>query len=605
MPGPRSRGSRRRDRDPGGAGARHGRRGRARARGAGEVRALDRAGRVPHVPGRRRRAQGDGRRGAVRLGLLSVVVLTATLAVVDARRDGVTADEPVHLDAGVAQARTGRWAVDVELPPLARELQGRAARRAGAVDTVDTPPLSSRSLFLTARAQLFAAKAPLEVLFAARLVTVGFLVALLLFAARAAGGAEAGLLAAALLAGQTALLPHGHLVTADVPVAALVAAAAWGTISLYDRPFSARLLGTALAAAAAIATEQAALVLLPLLPLLLVPALRLSRDSRVTRRFTLVAIALPLLAVALLAVLLRPWTAGEPGLQPTLLSLHRLPAGGAGFVTRLAGVDEGLGRYALSTLQVLRPAEAGSLSYFLGGVSTSPSPLYHLVALVVKSPLPWLLLVLAGTLAAFVRAPLRSRLLLFSGAAFLAASLGGPRIGVRHLIPVIVLLSAGAAAALGPSLLRRSPGAYVLALLLALSPLAFGRSVGRHGLLARLFAEPPVAGSDFDWGQDLPRLAALAAKQGIPPSSLGVAYFGGDLPPYRIPGCVDLLAADAPLPRYVAVSRQLLLVGPDTVPFAEGRPRAARVLAELKGRDAAFVARAGDSIDLVELPPPR
>jgi hypothetical protein len=84
-----------------------------------------------------------------------------------------------------------------------------------------------------------------------------------------------------------------------------------------------------------------------------------------------------------------------------------------------------------------------------------------------------------------------------------------------------------------------------------------------------------------------------------------VAYFGGDLPSFRIPGCVDLLAADAPLPRYVAVSRQLLLVGPGTVPFAEGRPRAARVLAELKARGAAFVARAGDSIDLFELPAPR
>jgi hypothetical protein len=220
----------------------------------------------------------------------------------------------------------------------------------------------------------------------------------------------------------------------------------------------------------------------------------------------------------------------------------------------------------------------------------------------VKSPLPWLLLVAAGILVAFVRAPLRARLLLFSGAVFLAAALGGPRIGVRHLLPVVVLLSAGAAAALGPSLLRRSPAAFAFALLLALSPLAFGRSVGRHGLVARLFTVPPLADSNLDWGQDLPRLADLVARRGIPPASLGVAYFGGDLPSFRIPGCVDLLAADAPLPRYVAVSRQLLLVGPGTVPFAEGRPRAARVLAELKARDAAFVARAGDSIDLYEVP---
>lgn len=122
----------------------------------------------------------------VRLGLLLVVVLTAVLAVLDARRDGATADEPIHLAAGVLQAKYGSWSVNVELPPLAKELWGRAARAAGAVET---PPLSFRSLFLTSRAQLFGAPDPPRVLFAARLVTVAFLVALLLFAARAAGEA--------------------------------------------------------------------------------------------------------------------------------------------------------------------------------------------------------------------------------------------------------------------------------------------------------------------------------------------------------------------------------------------------------------------------------
>jgi len=539
---------------------------------------------------------------AVRVGLLLVVAVASALAVVDARRDGATADEPIHVAAGVAQARHGSWAVNVELPPLAKEAWGRAALRAGAVEA---PPLSYRDLPGSARAQLFAAKDPLAALLAARLVTVAFLAALLLFTARAAGGGEAGLLAAALLAGQTALVPHGHLVTADVPAAALVAAAAWGALALYERPSAARLLGTALAAAGAIATKQTALVLLPLLPLLVVPALRMSRHPAVTRRFLLVAAALPLLSVAFLALLLRPLTAGEPGVLPTLLSLYRLPEADAGLVRAVAGLDAGLGRYALSTLFVLRQTEAGRLSYFLGEVSTEPSAAYHLVALVAKSPLPWLLLVAAGALAAVIRAPLRSRLLLFSAAAFLAVSLGGPAIGVRHLAPVVVLASAGAAAALGPVLLRRSPAAFVLALLLALSPLAFGRSVGRHGLLARLFTAPPLADSNLDWGQDLPRLAELARTRGIPSSSLGVAYFGGDLPSFRIPGCVDLLETDATLPRFVAVSRQLLLVGPGTLPYADGRPRAARVLAELKARDASFAARAGDSIDLFEVPPAR
>ena len=538
----------------------------------------------------------------VRVGLLLVLALSAVLAVGDARRDGVTADEPIHLAAAVVQAKHGSWSVNVELPPLAKELWGRAALRAGAVDD---PPLSFRSLFLSARARLFASADPLRVLLAARLVTVAFLVALLAFAARAAGGGEAGLLAAALLAGQTALVPHGHLVTSDVPAAALVAAAVWATLSLQEKPAALRLLAAALASAAAIATKQTALVLLPLLPLLLLPALRASRDPKETRRLVLLLVGLPIVTVALLALLLRPVTAGEAGLLPTLLSIYGLSGGDAELVTRVADLDPGLGRYALSTLFVLRQTAAGRLSYFLGEVSTDPSPAYHLVALLVKSPLPWLLLVAAGLVAAAFRAPLRARLLVFAGAAFLAASLGGPRIGVRHLVPVVVLFSAGAAAAIGPSLLRRSPAAYALALLLALSPLAFGRSLGRHGLAARLFADPSLADSNLDWGQDLPRLASLVAERGLPPASLGVAYFGGDLPSFRIPGCVDLLAADAPLPRFVAVSRQYLLVGPETALFRDGRERAARVLAELKARGASVVARAGDSIELYEVPAAR
>lgn len=536
----------------------------------------------------------------VRLGFPLVLLLTAVLAVLDARSDGATADEPIHVAAGALQARYGSWAVNLELPPLAKELQGRAALAAGAVES---PPLSFRALFLSARAQLFGARDPAGVLFAARLVTVAFLVLLLLFAARAAGGGEAGLLAAALLAGQTALLPHGHLVTADVPAAALVAAAVWGSLALYERPTVLRLLAAALPAAAAIATKQTALVLLPLLPLLALPALRRSSAPGGPRRLVLAAVGLPVLAVALLALLLRPFAATEAAMLPTLLQLYRLQGPDAELVTRLAGFDEGLGRYALSTLFVLRQTEGGRLSFFLGEVSSDPSPAYHLVALLVKSPLPWLLLVFGGLVAVAIRGPLRARLLCFSGLFFLAASLAGPRIGVRHLAPAIVLLSAGAAAALAPLLVRRSPAGFGLALLLALSPVAFGRTVGRHGLAVRLFAVPPLADSNLDWGQDLPRLAGLAAERGIPPGELGVAYFGGDLPSYRLPGCVDLLAADAPLPRHVAVSRQLLLVGPDTVPFPDGRPRARRVLEELKARGARLVARAGDSIDLFEVPP--
>lgn len=547
-----------------------------------------------------------GSRGP-RYGVLAIAALAAILSVVDARRDGATADEPLHVAGSVALARYGSWAVIVEHPPLSKALYGAAALAAGARDE---PPLSYRDLFRSARAQLFAGRPGVprdRVLLAVRGAATGVFVLLILAAAGAAGSPEAALLAAALVAGQTALFPHGHLATTDLPATLAIVLAVWATAAFASKATALRFFAAALAAGAALAAKQTALVLLPLLPLLVVPSILSAPAGEERRRRVTGAVLLPISAIVVLALLLRPVSAGDPpGTLALLARIHRLSPDDTRRALVVERLDRGLGRYALATLFVARQTEVGRRTYFLGTVTTSAPRSYHLVAVLVKSPLAWLLLVGAGLSFALRRgSPERGRLLVAAAALCFLSALGGPKIGVRHVFPAVVLASAGAASALAPALSRHGRRALVAATLLALSPLAFGRALGRFGASARLFPSPPLADSNLDWGQDLPRLAELARQRGIPPSSLGVAYFGGDLPSLRIPGCVDLLEADASLPRYVAVSRQLLLVGPETALFAEGRSRAARVVAELKARDAGFVARAGDSIDLFELPPPR
>ncbi len=542
-----------------------------------------------------------------RIGVAALLALTAALAVHDLGRDSATADEPIHVAASASLVRDGTWSVNVEQPPLAKALFGAVALEAG---FRPEPPLAYRDLFRTARAQLFgtgAGRSPDRVLRAARLVTVGFLLVLVGAAAGAAGGGEAGLLAAALVAGQTAFVPHGHLVTTDVPAAALSLLALWGALAFYERPRPLPLLLSAASLAAALATKQSAVAFLGLLPLLGVPAFLRAGDRQARLRIALGAVALPLLAVAGLALLLAPWVASDPpGTTAFLVRLYGLAPADRDLVLAVERGSRGLGRYLLSSLFVLRQTEAGRAAFFLGEVWQRPPALYHLVALVTKSPLPWLLAVTAGGLLAARRgAPPRARLLLAAGAVLFLVSLPGPRIGVRHVLSPAALLTCGAAVVLAPAIRKRG-GALALAAtaLVVLAPLAGGRSLGSFGLVARAFPSPPVADSNLDWGQDLLRLRDLLKARGIRPEDAGVAYFGGDSVAYRIPGAVDLLESDAPLPRHVAVSRQLLLTGAGSVLFADGRPRAARLLATLAAEGAKPVARAGDSIELFDLARP-
>jgi hypothetical protein len=232
-------------------------------------------------------------------------------------------------------------------------------------------------------------------------------------------------------------------------------------------------------------------------------------------------------------------------------------------------------------------------------------------------------------------------LFLATGLFFLVVSLAGPKRGVRHVFPSIALLTIGAAAAIGALLelpkLAPAPGVrpvrqtqppgrhgaappepsipprvlaaerrkrdLVLAALVAaaLSPLAFGRSLGRHGELARLCKVTPLADSNLDWGQDLLRLQELLEQRGIRPDLLSIAYFGGDLPSYRIPAAMDLLEGGAPR-RYLAISRELQLLGPQAALYPSGTAGVQKALELIApGKNPIAVGRAGDSIDLYEV----
>ena len=276
---------------------------------------------------RRTRRRMNSRRlpGIAVLGLLLALALVLSLA--DARRDSAIADEPLHVVAGVTQVQSGTWLVNVEHPPLAKQLFGVGAVWAGAAEK---PELSYRDLFRGTRAYLFQRREgrPLDgVLLGARLAAIALFLALLSAAFWASGGGPTGLMAVTLLLGDTALFPHGHFATTDIPVTlffVLVVGALARLVEARSGRHSLMLaLGLALAMTLALATKYSGILVLFLVPgVLLVAALRETEKSRRLRSLALAA-AVPLLSVFFLAGLLRLYMLNDrPGSLDVLARLY-------------------------------------------------------------------------------------------------------------------------------------------------------------------------------------------------------------------------------------------------------------------------------------------
>jgi len=246
---------------------------------------------------------------------------------------------------------------------------------------------------------------------------------------------------------------------------------------------------------------------------------------------------------------------------------------------------------------------AGFPSYLLGAWSTHGFRAYYLVALLVKTPLPELLLGAGGVVlalrawrtgnrqrAANVLAPVAAAVALVA-----VASLGRVNIGVRHVLPVFALVSIAGGSALaalvrdvkGPASSRtaaRVLAAGLCAWLLFESHAQhpeylayFNETVGDDGDLVLL-------DSDLDWGQELYGLQRLLRERGV--QQLYLAYFGpAVLSRHALPATMPL-PRDVPVDGWIAISA-MYRHSPGFEWLASYAP----------------VARAGRSIDLYFLPP--
>jgi 4-amino-4-deoxy-L-arabinose transferase-like glycosyltransferase len=369
------------------------------------------------------------------------------------------------------------------------------------------------------------------------------------------------LASAALLSFCPPVLGHGGLATTDVPFLAMALLTILAGLRWLEAPTAKRALALGAALGLATLTKYAA----PVLALALgVAALarRRTTGARLGLSWRASSGQLALVAFAGAVVLVagfRDFGSPSSEADPATLREHSEACFSSGVGRRLAAAIAETRMPAPALWNGLvglcaQNAPARSTSYLLGRISQDGFPLFFLVALAVKTPLPLLALAGVGLVALLRRArvatteaasarPWTLFAVPWMAATFLAVAIPSRiNIGVRHLLPVYPLLAIGGAYGLG--FLARAPrrssrvAAGVLAAWAVVVPFAaqpdhmawFNALAGRH-------PEAVLLDSDLDWGQDLGRLERALAERHVDRVSL--AYFGPadlarhDLPPGR------------------------------------------------------------------------
>ena len=478
-------------------------------------------------------------------------------------------DEPEHLAAGINLIQSDQYNYDNQHPPLARLAAAVGPWLAGARLPDDPSGLGEEA----GRQVLYHSGASYDTLLT--LARAGMLPFLFLLVVslwgwvRNARGVPEAWVALAFLASTPVLLGHAGFVALDVPVSALCVLSFWLLQRWVELPTLKRGLLLGLGAGLAVSAKLSALPFLALVAIALLLTQLLLRRAETRPQAPapwLRWLGTGLVALAVVAVI----TVGIYGPRMIYLTTPDLApsraldllGGSSGWLHDLLyhwaathRVPLGVQEVPLNILGVEWHNEHGHTSYLLGKTDLLGWWYFYPVALAVKTPLPLLLLGLAG-LAWLARAGWRERRLALLTAPLAFATIlvfccaySHINIGVRHVLVLYPLLAVGAAAAtrllwqraatLARPAGRALQGALAAALLwqLATPVYAWPDYLAYFNFIAGSHPEEILVDSDLDWGQDLRRLSQELAHRGVP--ELWLAYRGTadlmreGLPPFK------------------------------------------------------------------------
>ncbi len=514
------------------------------------------------------------RSGAAAAALL--ILIAVALSIASVRLDSATSDEPAYIGAGMIKLVEGRLDYFRDEPPLMNSLSVAPLVVAG----YRLPPIWNLDSDHWAVGQRFLWRLGFDghrMLFLARLPTIALFAALLLtmywFVLRETGSVAAALLATALTGFCPNLMAHGRLATVDLALSFFSFLATALFLVVIETGSLGAAIAMGVASAAAVMSKTSGNLLGPYFLIVLIAALVVRRDQRkrILAMFGVAIISAVVFAEAFILAEARTWNVLVP------------------FAEYAANIRAIHGWYS----QAYRLPQ-----FLLGQFSTSGWPQYYLVAFLLKTTIPAILLfVIALVIGARMRSFTFIALLLFVVMFFAVAAAGHLDLGIRYVLPIYPFLYAGTAVVLGP---RSSVLGWVVAVLLLWH---VGENLVAYPSYISYFneligsprnADEFLIDSNLDWGQDLRRLDAWCRDHHV--TRLTLHYFGGADPGYDMQSARPLLLRGpgyGPLPKgWFALSRHLYRVS-----FAPGI-WPADYDTYLAANHARYVATIGGSINV-------
>lgn len=462
-----------------------------------------------------------------------------------------TFDEPVYLTQGLEGWRAGSHSGLIRLGTMPLPID------------LDTLPVF---LWERWRGTPFDVAADFEqILPVARLGTLVFWWGLLLFgwlAARRLAGPWGGRLAVVWLASEPNLLAHASLATTDIAISACLLAFCYFFVSGREGTWRQRVALPGFWCGAALLAKASALVFVPLC-MIVIELDRLARNGalrsllahsadaptgpagRAAALFHRLRIgsldfrreALQTMAIGFVVMMVYCGSDWRP--EPSFVVwAHKLPAGASH--DAMVWISEHLCIFSNGAEGIVRQIKHNLKghhgAYLLGETHARSVWYYFPLALAIKLSLPLLLTPLALLIARRRQALNWACLAAFTLLAFSASY--KVQIGVRLVLPLIVMLVVGTAAALAESATRASSvwrrrlatGGAALA---AGWTVAVALGVWPHGLCYtnELWGDSSqgylyLSDSNYDWGQGLKELKRWQRRQGL--EHLDVWYFGAD-----------------------------------------------------------------------------
>ena len=467
-----------------------------------------------------------------------------------ATRTSATIDESPHIFAGYRYWQCGDFGVNVEHPPLLKLLAAipliskdviQPSWECGTKITSSDESYSAGNLFL-------ARNNPDKIVIPARLsaALMSLFLALMVFlAAREMFGNWEAVVALALLAFEPNIIAHGSLVTTDMAVAATMFAAVYAFYRYRKHPTWIRFLVVGLATGATLAAKHSGILILPVLFLLFVADVFLSRrmeiETGVRRRFLRRIAAFAGIFFIAIAVLWAfygfRYDAVPNDSQPPILVASIFDGAppeilNSPVVKTMRTVARIFPEsYAAGLFYIMRGGNRPM--FLLGEIYPTARWFYFPVAFSIKTSVALLVLIALSllTVRLYRTRPREMLFLLLSAFLFFAVSLtSGLNIGIRHILPVYPFFIVVTAA--GICYWSRKYGfvRYFLIALLIFHAVAAFRTAPNYLAFANDFwggtnnTYRLLSDSNVEWGQNYKLVREYVARENI--GDCRIAAFG-------------------------------------------------------------------------------